>query len=809
MDVNPSRERPPLHWLTPVRFGFFIGALLLAAFPKVLLGWNTFYYRDYGVWGYPYAFYQHESFWRGELPLWNGLSNCGAPLLAQWGTMTLYPFSIIYLLFPLPWSLTYFSFAHLFLGSLGMFYLCLNWSGSRAGGAVAGTAYLFNGLAFSCLIWPSYLVALGWMPWVVLTAERAALDGGRRIVFAAVVAALQLLAGAPEIVAMTWLLMAALWIHSLIRRPRSEDATIRENEQLDWATTARKWIVRNRVLSCRILAIVLLAAGLAAAQLLPFFDLLLHSNRDASFSDSKWAMPSWGWANFFVPLFHCFQTFQGPFFQQSQAFFGSYYLGVGILALAVWGIWKCSDSRIWILASVAAFAALLALGENGFLYSIAKQISPLIQIARYPVKFLLLWGFVVPLIAGLAMSRIELGTAQGRRYERSLAMAFSSAAVLIGSTLLIAKLYPFAYDRWPATLNNGLLRLLFLGGFAGAIILFARSNTCRWRGISLLAVLLTVCGDTLTHIPWQNPSLPWHVLAGGLWQAQPDAPPAPKYGESRAFVTGRAEQQLTASTITNPTEALLGGRLALWLNLHLLDGIPKVNGATILQTRQQKQLERLLNQQTNSLPIGFLDFVGVSCMSGPSIIEWMPRTNYCSMISGGQKPEFADDTTVFTKLMESSFDSRQTVFLPPELRSNVTISNSSKVEVGDATVSMHRVKFRATAAEPAICVVAQTFYHCWRPFIDGKPAKLLRANAAFQAIVVPAGTHEIVLVYRDYAFWVGVAISVATIGACVLLWWRDRVRPGSLRSASEEDGIQLLPTVSDDEKVEAVAPFAR
>ena len=82
--------------------GALLALMLFALFPRVILGLDSFVYRDYGVLAYPVIQHARDSFWRGELPLWNPLSNCGAPFLAQWGTMTLYPFSIVYLLFPLP-----------------------------------------------------------------------------------------------------------------------------------------------------------------------------------------------------------------------------------------------------------------------------------------------------------------------------------------------------------------------------------------------------------------------------------------------------------------------------------------------------------------------------------------------------------------------------------------------------------------------------------------------------------------------------------------------------------------------------------
>ena len=211
-----TRQKEP-HWLTPRRFGVILLAALVAAFPKVLLGFGTCFYRDYGVLGYPFIFYSHESFWRGELPLWNPLSNCGAPFLAQWGTMTLYPFSLFYLIFPLPWSLSYFCFGHLALGAFGMYFLARRWSGNSFGCGLAGLAYVFNGVTFACLQWPNYAAALAWMPWLVLWSERSWNEGGRWMCVAAVGAAMQMLTGVPEIVLFTWLILGALWIQAFFR----------------------------------------------------------------------------------------------------------------------------------------------------------------------------------------------------------------------------------------------------------------------------------------------------------------------------------------------------------------------------------------------------------------------------------------------------------------------------------------------------------------------------------------------------------------------------------------------------------------
>src|SRR5438093_12958602 len=126
---------------TPGRFAVLLAVLIIIFFPDVVLGARTFIFRDYGLFGYPVAFYHRESFWRGEVPLWNPLSDCGLPFLAQWNTLVLYPGSIIYLLFPISWSLGIYCLGHLFLAGMGMYLLAQRWTGNRLVAAVAGFAF--------------------------------------------------------------------------------------------------------------------------------------------------------------------------------------------------------------------------------------------------------------------------------------------------------------------------------------------------------------------------------------------------------------------------------------------------------------------------------------------------------------------------------------------------------------------------------------------------------------------------------------------------------------------------------------------
>jgi hypothetical protein len=313
-------------WFTAGRFALILGTLIFASFPQVLVGLQTFVVRDFGFFAYPLAYYQGECFWRGELPLWNPYNNCGGPFLAQWDAMPFYPPALVYLLLPLNWSLGFFCLLHLFLAGMGACFLIRRWTGNDRAAAMAGVIFAFNGLSLNLLMWPSHIATWCWMPWVVLTVERAWQEGGRRIVLASMVGALQMLAGGPEMILLTWGLALALGV-------------------VEWVRGGVGGRQRLRLV-LRFAGVVLLVAGLAAVRLLPFLDLAMHSQRDQGYVDTRWSMLSWGWANLLVPRVFGAVWNKGVFFQYDQAWTSSYYLGIGALLLVVPAVWTVRGRRV-------------------------------------------------------------------------------------------------------------------------------------------------------------------------------------------------------------------------------------------------------------------------------------------------------------------------------------------------------------------------------------------------------------------------------------------------------------------------------
>jgi Bacterial membrane protein YfhO len=724
---------------TPFRFGVLLALLVFATFPQVILGLETFVARDYGFFAYPLAHFQRECFSRGELPFWDPYNNCGVPFLAQWNTMPLYPPSLIYLALPLEWSLSFFCLLHLWFAGVGMFFLARRWTGNNFAAAFAGVAFSFNGFTLNLLMWPSHMATFAWMPWVVLAVELAWREGGKKIFLAGLAGAFQMLAGGPEIIFLTWVLLFALWVQQFVigESPR---------KKMFW----------------RFPLVIFLVIALSAAQLLPFLDLVAHSQRESGYADLRWSMPGWGWMNFLVPMVFGGTHIENLFFQYGQYWTSSYYLGIGALWLALLALWKIYDRRVWLFGGVAIVALIFALGENTPIYPALRQILPQLSFITYPVKYVAVVAFLAPLLAAFALTNLK-------KFRGKI---FQPGAILLALIVVIlfwAWRFPFPTDDVRATLSNGLSRAFFLILTGAVLFALTRETNYKFFRFAPLFLILTAWLDVFTHEPVQNPTVAPNIYEQNLARADLKMNPQPELGGSRAMVSPKAFMDFVNFALNDPKNNFLGKRLGYCANVNLLDAVPKVDGFFSLTPRESDEVLSLFYTRTNASYPRLEDFMGVSQITAPDqFFHWQTRTNFLPLVTAGQKPVFLQDTNVQGAFMRNNFAGGRIVFLPPEEKAFVTVSNQTAATILKSKFETQSADIEAFADEPSLVVVAQTYYHNWRAEIDGQPVKLLRANIAFQAVQIPPGRHQIRLFYRDYAFEIGAAISGAAWPGCLL-----------------------------------------
>lgn len=691
-----------------------------------------------GHFSYPLAQFHREAFWRGEIPFWNPFNNCGLPFLAQWNTLVFYPGSLIYLLLPLPWSLNLFVLAHLFLAAASMYALAWRWTEHRFAASVAGLAFAWNGLTLHALMWTNNIASLGWMPWVVLAMERARNEGGRRIVFAALVGGMQMLSAGPEIIVLTWVIVAVLALRDLMKRDPSRGRIIR-----------------------RFALCALIVFALCAVQLLPFLDLLRHSQRDPSFGGNVWAMPWWGWANFFVPLFGCTPSLVGVYSQDAQQWTSSYYMGITVVVLALLSF-RSNDGRVRWLGGIAIAGLVLSLGDRAFIYTGLKKLVPVLGFIRFPVKYVVLVVFALPLLAAFGVAHLNQRS-ESQSTKRSLLIRVT--AIVIGLIMLLigcAWVFPVANTSPMTITKSGVTRLLLLVVVVGGLLWLRKQTESRRQRLVLWSVLALMALDVLTHTPRQNPVVPNRAY-GTL---PSDMSSVPKLGESRAMISPPMQRMLESAATADPFTLFTGYRRMLLSDCNMIDHVPKVNGFFSLYLREADQVNRQLYRSTNYV-LPLLDFLGVSQLSdAEQLFTWHARSNAMALVSAGQSPLFDKPTETFDAVFSSAFDPRRTVYLPVEARSALSGVRSNMCQVVSISAERQRISAKVEAMGSSMVIISQAFYHPWKAYVNGVSVPLWKANYAYTALMVPGGRHEIELRYEDRLFRAGALISFVSLISC-------------------------------------------
>jgi hypothetical protein len=83
------------------------------------------------------------------------------------------------------------------------------------------------------------------------------------------------------------------------------------------------------------------------------------------------------------------------------------------------------------------------------------------------------------------------------------------------------------------------------------------------------------------------------------------------------------------------------------------------------------------------------------------------------------------------------------------------------------------LQLKVSTQQPALLVLAESYYPGWLAWVDGTPAEIYRTDIAFRAISVPAGTHTVRMEFRPVILPISIAVSVGTAVLLAVFWgWR-------------------------------------
>ncbi len=722
----------------PAWFAGFLGLLITCSFPSVLFGWGSFYTRDFSNFGYPLASYVQQSYRAGEIPLWNPYNFAGIPFLAQWNTMALYPLSILYVIFPLPWSLNFFVLLHLWGAGLAMYFFSRQLFQNTDAAFVAGTAYTFSGLLLSTLMWPNNIAALAWLPLVLWLVPPVVLTPGKSVWPAAMVVALQVLTGAPELILMT----CGLLVLVILAQRRG--------------ASPPPWSV-----AIRLVRVLFGAAALSAAQWIPFLELLRYSQRGPAYDSGTWALSWSGFGNFVVPFFHTFQSRDGIFFQPNQQWITSYYPGATVLFLAGICLQKDRSASVRILGIVGVISCWVSLGPAGGLYSLLRRLLPAFGAMRFPIKCIVPALIALSLLAGLGARAVRAG-----RPTRPMGLAAVTVVFLWSVAMTAAWLCPSPGEQIPHTWASGFVALTFLM----ALILFcALFVGTRKRSVLFpMAMAVLVYGDVFSALQSINPIAPAQAMRVRAVTLDPE----PRLGSSRALVSGKGIELLDNTIFPDPSSAILLPRESLALNANLPAGIPKLDGFFSLYTPGLGALALQLMREGNANSQSLLNFLSVSHVSRPGAPwRWDRREGYAGYLSIVPNVRPVAEDQIVRTLFSPDFDPGKFACVTPEMFDGIRLGGAGTGEILSQKFGRNRVEATVKVQNaPVLLVIAQQNYPGWQAQINGRSEAVLRVNGFFQGVRLNPGINKVDLRFLPRTFFLGAVVSISSLALCLRLW---------------------------------------
>lgn len=685
---------------------------------------------------FPWRLAVQRSLAAGEWPLWNPWNLAGHPLAAEVQAAPYFPFTWIACLLPAAVSMTYTAAIGLFLAAIGAFLLareleCRELSAlvAAAGWSLASCNVLYIQTAMG--------MATVLLPLLFLACRRVVRTPGLPAAgLLTCVLCLTILAGHPESLFLNVLVSSAVALFELVRNRRTAVRAI------GWAVGAG-----------------LVAAAICAISLVPLLEAIPQSSEyrmkvDAMSRASQKVSGQEALANLLTDLYPHLHVREWA--KPRLGRIGAETAAVGALlwALALYVVWRKRTVETWFFAAMAVFCAVAGARWEGIADVVIHL--PLLEITLLHRLAFSAALFVV-LLATLGVD--ELLVRQDRR-----AAAWTIAGVLVALTLghllmsgrIVLAETPADYGRY---------RILAELIFSLAAVVLLLTKTIPTRAAATLLLVLVIAQRALSEIdtfptypaaaayprlaildPLQSEREPFRLV--GIGEAMPPATNV-FYGfeDPRGYDAMTLDEfQRTwklwcrpygiwfnrVDDLSRPILSFLNVRFALQST-----ALPIPDGWRELRASGDTRL--LKNERA-------LDRVFV-----PARVE----------LTGASAVEVVDR-------MEGVADFREYAYITRPGDRTVVENGPGRITLRSRRLG-GEYRFEAEMAREGFVVISDSAWKGWRAFVDGARVPLYRANASFLGVPLPAGRHEVRVVYWPASFVRGRAITLATIAILLLV----------------------------------------
>jgi len=697
----------------------------------------------------------------------------GFPMLAESQSSQLYPPSLVarWLLDP-DTGLFVLLYLHLFLSAAFMLVLCRELGLGLGPGLLAAVAWGGCSFLVNAMDVPSLYFETCWLPAVAVALARHLRTGRWTALWLGAAAfGCQLTAGHFQVAMFTVAFVVPLAL--CLARQRS----------------ARGWLASG-LAPC--LVVLALGLALAWAQVGATLDLLPEAARNVP-EDPAWpSWPPYQIATLLQPfLFGIFPNhFLGGTFPASlQTYWGPgvywlnvLYVGLAPLVLAVVGLLRPRHGLAGFLLLALLATLVWAMGELLPLHHLIETL-PIVGQFRFPPRVFVLTCLCLALAAGLGLERVLRGEpdASGRLARRVLIGLASSLAAL-GLVWALAGPHFGAI----ATLNplhpDNLRAACLAVALAAGLLVAARQR--RWQAwvvgvvLSLTALDLTLFLDR--HRLWAAPDF-YRRLPAVASVLAPLADTGRWYSSARYYADPTDHQldllppsyNLRSRLATVGFRgALLPRRLARYQEA--LESSYQEPDGTIRERPLNLDLFRLGNvcfffRREEAIGPGLRQIAALGATRVHRIEGCLPRVRWAPAAEW-----VAGEEEAWAAVTAPGFLDRGTVVLEDSPSAEAGAGGPGAVRVLEQAPG--QLVVRVDSERGGWLVVADTWLPNWQARVDDLPTQILRADHAFMAVGVTAGSHRVTFEYGEPSLAAGAVAALAVLALLPVCLMVDRRR---------------------------------
>jgi len=735
---------------------------VLLSLPMFAGMWLASQWSDQYTAGLPFHAWSAAWFKRtGHLPLWNPELFGGLPFVAAGSGDIFYPTWLLRFVVPVTTAGNLSFFVHYVLAGLFTYLLLRRLQVGWTGSVIGGLAYELSGLIAS---YPSpghdgKLFASAMLP-LMLLALVLALRERRWTGYVLLAAATALTLLGHFQLAYYSLIAAGLFALYLTLEEAGDSGGGARVLRLGLA-----------------LAAVLIGFGVAAIQILPFFEYIPFSPRAQGYHGFE------GSTSYAIPWDHVPEFFLKNFVGSRETYWGSNpiklhseYLGLPVVVLAALGVAAPGRRRqiLW-LGGIGLLFLLISLGAATPFYKVWWTLMPLVKKTRAPGMAFYVVALVTAMFAGLGVERAFKG--EGRRGMTS-ALIIGGIVALLGGTGVFGHIAEALAAARAAAARAHQAAILW-GTVTSGLALAATAAVLGPGRVRLtprlgaLALILIVGTDL-----WLNARQFWSYTK--------------PYGRD-PVIDRIATTPLPYRVLNAPRDAYPGSALMAF-------DVPDLFGYHGNELRYYDELWGGKNEWRNLgvlplwdlwavryaiLPAGaqtpdsipgfrrVLDSVTIFDGARVNLFERLAPAPYARVVPSAIK---VDSAAIIPTLLHPRMDfSRIALFtndqpitpeplkqmeLPPPSPSRAAVT---AWEPGGMTVTLD-----PGPPQPSYLLVAENWYPDWQATVDGRPAQVLRGDYALITVALPAGAKVVKLAFRSKLYELGRTLTIGSLAALLI-----------------------------------------